>query len=175
MARRSRCHIEGCENDNRSRGLCMHHRRREDRYGDALYEPTILDRFFAKVDAEGDCWEWTANKDKDGYGKFRDGDKHYRAHRFVYEQMVGPIPDGLVIDHLCKNTSCVNPDHIEPVTWAENLHRGASIQAKHARRRTCPRGHEYDATQGNGKYRKCRTCVNEARRVRRAKEVMSYR
>lgn len=132
------------------------------------YDPHHQARFFANVDI-GDCWEWTACKDRDGYGKFRAANKHYRTHRYVWEALVGPIPDGFVVDHLCKNTSCVNPDHLEPVTWAENLHRGESLQAKFARNRTCKRGHEYDGVQGdNGEFRKCVQCANHTRRLRRA-------
>jgi len=126
-----------------------------------------FDRFFEKVDASGDCWEWMANRDKDGYGKLTSLGRYWRAHRFVWEALVGPIPEGMVIDHLCKNTSCVNPDHLEPVTAAENLHRGESIQANFARNRLCPRGHEYRHTQRGG-YRKCRECANQKRRERRA-------
>jgi hypothetical protein len=126
------------------------------------------ERFFAKVDATGDCWEWLANRDKDGYGKLKVANVTYRAHRYVWELMVGPIPDGLVIDHLCRNRGCVNPDHMEPVTVAENLHRGFSIQAQNARRERCPRGHEYRHTQGNG-WRHCHECNNQKRRERRAR------
>lgn len=133
-----------------------------------MAEVDEVERFFARVDVSGDCWEWLRGKDKDGYGKYRRHNKHHRAHRYVWELLVGPIPAGLVIDHLCKNTSCVNPDHLEPVTWAENLHRGESIQAKFARNKLCPRGHEYRHTQTGG-YRHCWECNNQKRRERRAK------
>lgn len=175
MARR-RCRVPGCERDNRSRGLCPTHRIIEDRYGDPEYPWIERDRFFERVDATGDCWEWKLGKDKDGYGKYKRGNTTHRAHRFAWELMVGPIPDGFVIDHLCKNTSCVNLDHLEPVTWAENLYRGESIQAHHAKRVLCQRGHDAWIVKADG-YRACRECSNERRRERRAraKETMTYR
>lgn len=87
------------------------------------------DRFWAKVDKTGDCWKWTSRLDHGGYGVYRrriDRREYaWRAHRVAYELVVGPIPAGLVIDHLCRVRDCVNPDHMEPVTHEENLHRGA--------------------------------------------------
>lgn len=77
-----------------------------------------------EVDAETGCWLWLGVKRKHGYGaKFLNG-KLVQAHRYIYELHRGPIPDGLFLDHLCRNPSCVNPDHLEPVTNAENLRRG---------------------------------------------------
>jgi hypothetical protein len=82
-------------------------------------------RFWAKVNKTGDCWLWTAGLDKDGYGRFRVSPTRLaKAHRFAYEVSVGPIPDGLEIDHLCFVRSCVRPQHLEAVTHDENLARG---------------------------------------------------
>jgi hypothetical protein len=80
-------------------------------------------RFWAKVLVGPNCWLWKAAKVPSGYGQFRVGDHLERAHRVAYEMVVGPIPDGLTIDHLCKNPWCVNPAHLEPVTMLENLSR----------------------------------------------------
>jgi hypothetical protein len=75
------------------------------------------------VDDNG-CWIWRLRTEPEGYGRLTvDGKDGYLAHRFVYEQLVGPIPDGLHLDHLCRVRSCVNPEHLEPVTPQENLHR----------------------------------------------------
>ena len=78
-----------------------------------------------KVDASGDCWLWTGYITPLGYGTLtvRRLGRGFKAHRLVYELLVGPIPVGLELDHLCRNTRCVNPDHLEPVTHAENMRR----------------------------------------------------
>lgn len=77
-----------------------------------------------EVDPETGCWNWTGAILKTGYGAMSWLGKNKPAHRIAYEQFVGPIPDGLVLDHLCRNTRCVNPDHLEPVTSTENIRRG---------------------------------------------------
>ena len=90
------------------------------------------ERFWGKVDLDGPdgCWLWTASTDKDGYGQFGVGSQidgtatMAKSHRWAHEHLVGPIPEGLQIDHLCRVRSCVNPGHLEPVTNRENLRRG---------------------------------------------------
>ena len=86
----------------------------------------IKERLFDKTNFGGvaDCWEWTACRCKQGYGRIGLNGKVVKAHRAIYEILVGPIPKGLVIDHLCRNRSCMNPSHMEPVTAAENYRRG---------------------------------------------------
>src|SRR5690348_1907218 len=103
-------------------------------------------RFWAKVDRRGpgECWTWQATQ-TNGYGQFKIDGKQRYAHRVSYELTVGPIPDGLQIDHLCRNRACVNPAHMEPVTPRVNTLRGIGGAAARAARTHCPRGHAYTA------------------------------
>ncbi len=98
-------------------------------------------RFFNFVAEDGDCWIWTGGKDPAGYGVFAGGPggRSRRAHRWVYEYFIAEIPDGLVLDHLCRTPSCVNPWHLEPVTSRENTRRGLSGVLK----THCPQGHPF--------------------------------
>lgn len=123
-------------------------------------------RFWSKVSG-GDfteCWEWTGYSTR-GYGRFNVGGASRLAHRIAYELMVAPVPEGLDLDHLCRNRACVNPYHLDPVTRRVNLRRSPRVQVTH-----CPAGHPYAGKNlllDDGK-RKCRTCVN--RRVRERKQ-----
>jgi len=89
----------------------------------------LSQRFLAKFQEvpEIGCWIWTACVDKDGYGQVTINSRSYRAHRVSYESRFGAIPDGLVIDHLCRQPSCVNPDHLRAVTNRENLMAEGSL------------------------------------------------
>lgn len=100
------------------------------------------ERFWSKVEvARNGCWLWVAGHSPEGYGVFQPSPKKRAyAHRWAYEFLVGPIPAGLQIDHLCRTRDCLNPDHLEPVTSAVNTHRGAT----QIHRTVCPAGHPYD-------------------------------
>ena len=125
----------------------------------------VAERFWAKVRKTPTCWIWTAALD-DGYGQFWYDGRMVRAHRFAYELVIGPIPDGLEPDHLCENTACVNPDHLEPVTHQENMLRGNNPVAKNAAKTRCNLGH---LLSGSNLYihpnggRRCRECSRLAR------------
>lgn len=125
------------------------------------------ERFEAKTQRTDTCWLWSGRL-KDGYGQLSVNGRTTGAHRFAYERFVGPIPEGLVIDHLCRVRNCVNPGHMEPVTLAENIRRGET--GKYLKDRThCPRGHEY--TEANTYITKpgtrgCRACAREKSRER---------
>jgi len=127
------------------------------------------ERFWAKVMPTGFCWEWTGGKNAQGYGNFNANRTTHRAHRVAYELMVGPIPAGLVIDHLCRNPSCVNPDHLEPVTPRENTMRGRApkLLRQLATKEFCKRGHPMpDLVEGRRQKvcKACRRIVAEERR-----------
>lgn len=112
------------------------------------------ERFWARVDKAGAtpddrpglgaCWVWMRGGVGTGYGSFDlPGRVKVLAHRWAYETEVGPIPDGMVLDHLCRNRRCVRPEHLEPVTALENLRRGAGYALRNGMRNSCRNGHEY--------------------------------
>lgn len=123
------CSFEDCPERIQARGWCGKHYRRWQRHGDPATVLIGVDdeaRFWSHVDAEGDCWEWTVSTGSHGYGQFAVGGlggTMVLAHRYAFELLVGPIPEGLTLDHLCRNKICVNPDHLEPVTLVLNGQR----------------------------------------------------
>jgi HNH endonuclease len=130
------------------------------------------DRFWSRVDRSGPgCWPWMGSRNQGGYGTFhiKGPGGSGAAHRIAYELVVGPIPAGLTLDHLCRNRACVNPAHLEPVTMRINVLRGTAPSALNAR-------NEFDEVNTYwryGKERICRAC--QARRHREARQRAWWR
>lgn len=142
---------------------------------------TPEERFSSYIDKNivPGCWTWSGGS-RSGYGRFR-ADRMVTAHRYSYERTYGPIPAGLQIDHLCKNTLCVNPEHLEAVTQYENNMRSTSPAALHAKKTHCPKGHSFEEwgrvnSRGSRECRKCnREYHREYMRARRATPGTNYR
>lgn len=137
-------------------------------------------RFWEKVGnrTPGQCWPWLASTLETGYGQFSVFGKQFKAHRWAYVALRGPVPDGLFLDHLCRNRACVNPDHLEPVTIRENNLRGVGMAPINAAKTECAKGHPYDLL--NTRYtpqgwRVCRRChaIDQDRRLSRRRAERS--
>jgi hypothetical protein len=133
-------------------------------------------RFWSKVKrgTSTQCWAWQGGKNR-GYGSFFAGSgcepRVVPAHRWSYEQAVGPIPTGLTLDHLCRNRACVNPAHLQPVSNRDNVLRGIGLSAQNARKTKCPKGHPLSGknlyVDPSGR-RQCRACRLERELIRAA-------
>mgnify|MGYP001599849985 CR=1 FL=1 len=179
-----RCSVDDCKEPHYGRGWCQRHYFYWKDHG-FPEKPTAAQNFWAKVDKNGPvpdyaphlgpCWIWTAFIRSAGYahvswdGQTRDG------HLIAYELTIGPVPEGLELDHLCRVRRCVNPLHLEPVTRAENLRRSPiTFVAINLAKTHCPQGHPYDEantyrTRDGG--RVCRACKRERERERRLREA----
>jgi hypothetical protein len=179
MAKRT-CTVEDCNEPHHGRGFCRAHyyQMRRDGKGAGGARSTLEQRFWSKVDKNGplpvqrpelgNCWVWISAKHDLVYGMILvDTPPMKGAHRVGYELMVGPIPDGLVLDHLCRRPRCVRYDHVEPVPQPVNIARGeapALLREWDAKRRGqthCKYGHEFTPentrVRRNGR-RACRAC-----------------
>lgn len=171
------CSIPDCNDRRLARDWCSAHYQRWRRHGDPLAGRAppggdVAERFWAKVDRSGGpdaCWPWMAGRFSSGYGVFVFNRKSVPAHRWAYESEIGPIPEGLELDHLCRNRACQNARHLEPVTHAENVRRGEGLAAQNARKTHCLRGHEFTAENTylrSGGNRQCRDCKQAHQRAR---------
>ena len=169
------CTIDGCGRPHKGLGLCSMHYQRFKKSGstEVKSRPSEEERFRSKcsVQSESGCWIWSGTFWPNGYGMFAlqrvpgEPARYVLAHRYSFELNGGVIPEGLVIDHLCRVRACVNPSHLEPVTNRENLVRGEGFVGQQARRTHCARGGhslsgENLVVDRNG-WRSCRTCRKE--------------
>lgn len=144
-------------------------------------EPEYLGELLTRIEnsykvKENGCWEWTKGKFPYGYGKVSVKHKALGAHRIHYQLTKGQVSDDLVIDHLCRNPACINPEHLEAVTQWENNRRGSGISSKNLIKTHCVNGHEF--TKENtviGKNRRaCRTCKVAVGKRRDAQRTLEY-
>lgn len=148
---------------------------RQQRRGDnGRYEKSAAkDRFWANVHKTEGCWVWVGYMGQYGYGRFYVNRTRVPAQRFAYELLVGPIPEGLMLDHLCRNRACVNPKHLEPVSGRDNTLRGTGLTAQNAKKAHCPAGHPYDlfnTSHDRAGSRKCKECRRRREGKRRERK-----
>lgn len=137
---------------------------------------TIHQRFLSKVVLSQGCWLWGGYLEENGYGRLTVDGKPAWAHRVAYELFVGPVPEGMELDHLCRNRRCVNPRHLEPVSHQENMCRSpVGAAAFHRSKTHCPQGHPYSGDNliiYRG-MRYCRECQRRHKREYKARKRSS--
>ncbi len=182
------CLMSGCYRRPQARNLCSLHYRREAKAGRLTQYPAhghsgirvpLSQRLWRKINFNGPlwkgnpCWVWMGTLDGHGYGQIYAMPARrspFKVHRVAYELIRGTIPNGLQIDHLCRNTRCVNPWHLEPVTSATNTLRGLSgevTRARHLKQTHCRHGHPYDLLNTyitKAGARVCRICKMDSQR-----------
>ena len=184
---RSICTVALCGRSEIARGYCPGHYQRWRKYGTAGATPicdnhryTLIQRWAAKVrlpDTSEGCWIWTAARQKGGYGSIGSGlGSTILAHRYAYQLFVGDVPDGMELDHLCRNTACVNPNHLEAVPHRVNMLRSEAPPGHHARKTHCKNGHPFDEanTYRRGVGRACRACVLAAQKAYQSRKRAAH-
>lgn len=136
----------------------------------------VLDRLMERteIDPITGCWLWTGPQNGRGYGQMWVGNSKLYVHRVSYEEYIGPIPDGLQLDHRCRTRNCLRPGHLEPVTGKVNILRGTSFSAVNARKTKCSKGHEFsrENTWVSSRNRRiCRACERERSRIKYARRT----
>jgi hypothetical protein len=146
---------------------------------DRLLAKAVVDLDGPRTVDDAPCWNWRGARNKKGYGRFGYQGRTAYPHRLMYIWTYGVIPDGLEIDHLCRNASCVNPAHLEAVTGQVNMLRAPTIAKANADKTHCPAGHEYTVantyiSKRNQRYcRKCSAAYQRELRRRRREETSS--
>lgn len=131
-----------------------------------MIQTPVSDRFWTKVNKTDTCWLWTAATTQRGYGMFKlpGGRASIPAHRFAYETLVGPIPAGFEIDHICRTRACVRPNHLQAVTVRINSLRSDNLGARESRKTHCIHGHPLTVVARPDRRRACLTCERQRSR-----------
>ncbi len=144
-----------------------------------LSQVKTMDDHIATIKVIGSwcCWRLPCKLRTNGYAHLRSDGRNGYAHRLIYEHLIGPIMDGLTLDHLCRNRWCCHPNHLQPVTHDVNIMRGAGLAANNSQKKACPSGHTYDDNNTrvyrNSRY--CRMCdrLRTRRRIKRLRQSLN--